>query len=82
MHEMKLRVQVLRPRSRAVCVDPCHWSDGRHNYVAVSLQERRAAMQVMLGVSLQARWDATLVATIMGNRIGVHNEKNDNKYVQ
>ena len=67
MHEMKLRVQVLRPRSRAVRVEPCHWSEGRHNYVGVSLQERRATMQVMLGVSLQARWDATLVCIIILN---------------
>ena len=63
-HEIKLRVQVLRPasgRSRAAHVEPCHWSEGHHNYVGVSLQERRATMQVMLGVSLRARWDATLV---------------------
>ena len=40
MHEMKLRVQVLRPasgQSRVARVDPCHWSEGRHNYVGVSL---------------------------------------------
>ena len=64
MHEMKLRVQVMRPasrRSRAARMEPCHWSEGRHNYVGVSLQEMRATMQVMLGVSLPARWDATLV---------------------
>ena len=33
MHEMKLRVQVLRPHLRAVRMEPCHWSEGRHNYV-------------------------------------------------
>ena len=59
MHEMKLCVQVLR--SRVARVEPCHWSEGHHNYVRVSLQERQATMQVMLGVSLRARWDATLV---------------------
>ena len=61
---MKLPVQVLQPasgRSRVARVEPCHWSEGRHNYVGVSLQERRATMYVMLGVSLRARWDATLV---------------------
>ena len=45
MHGMKLRVQVLRPL-RAARVEPCHWSEGRHNYVGVSLQERLATMQV------------------------------------
>ena len=66
MHVMKLCVprQVLRPHSRAVHMEPCHWSEGRHNYVGVSLQERQATMQVMLGVSLRARWDATLVIVI------------------
>ena len=34
---------------------------GCHNYVGVSLQEGRATMLVMLGLSLRARWDATLV---------------------
>ena len=34
---------------------------GHHNNVGVSLRERRATTQVMLGVSLRARWDATLV---------------------
>ena len=48
-------------RSRVARVEPCHWSEG---YVGVSLQERQATMQVMLGVSLQARWDATLVILI------------------
>ena len=57
MHAMKLRVQALRPAR----VEPCHWTDGRLNNVGVSLQERRATIQVMLGVSLRARWDATLV---------------------
>ena len=39
--------------------EPCHWSERR----GVSLRERRATMQVMPGVSLRARWDATLVNT-------------------
>ena len=42
-------------------MEPCHWSEGRHNNVG-SLQERQATTQVMLGVSLRARWDATLVS--------------------
>ena len=42
----------------------------RHNYVGVSLQEMWATMQVMLGVSLRARWDATLVIT---NQVTIHN---------
>ena len=55
MREIKLRVKTLRPasgRSRAARVEPCHCSDV---YVGVSLQERRATMQVMLGMSLRAR---------------------------
>ena len=62
MRELKLRVQVLRP---AGAIERHAWSlaIGRRgvNYVGVSLQETRATMQVMLGVSLRARWDATLV---------------------
>ena len=68
MHEIKLRVQVLRPRWRALRVEPCHWSEGHHNYVGA----RRATMQVMLGVSLRARWDATLVGPINNvDRVGI-----------
>ena len=44
------------PLTRA---EPCHWSERR----GVSLRERRATMHVMPGVSLRARWDATLVLT-------------------
>ena len=66
MHAMKLRVQALRAalasERRAA---PCHWSEGRHNNVEVSLRERRATMHVMLGVSLRARCDATLVYLTM-----------------
>ena len=42
MHEMKLRVQVLRPSRAAhmeARLEPCHWSEGRHNYVVGSQQE-------------------------------------------
>ena len=52
-------------RSQAARVEPCHWSEGRHNNVGVSLQERQATMQVMLGVSLRARWDATLISIML-----------------
>ena len=68
MHAMKLRVQALRVArwcSPAAHVEPCHWSEEHHNNVGVSLREMQATMQVMLGVSLQARWDATLVGLIM-----------------
>ena len=64
MREIKLRVKILWPasgRSPAASVEPCHWSEG---YVGVSLQERRDPMQVMLGMSRRARWDATLVISI------------------
>ena len=54
MREIKLRVQVLRPLTSGARGAWSKW------YVGVSLQEMRATMQVMLGVSLQARWDATL----------------------
>ena len=62
MHEIKLCVQALRPAR----VEPCHWSEGCHNYVGVSLWYRRATMQVMLGVSQRERWDATLVQATLG----------------
>ena len=65
MREIKLRVKILRPasgRSPAARVEPCRWSE---EYVGVSLQERRATMQVMLGMSLRERWDATLVIIII-----------------
>ena len=68
MHAMKLHVQALRRRSRAARAEPCHWAEGRHNNVGVSLRERRAKRQVMLGVSLRARWDATLVDIISNVR--------------
>ena len=56
-------------------MEPCHWSEGRHNYVGVSLQERLATMQVMLGVSLRARWDAILVTL---NDFGYDSRKKNN----
>ena len=54
--KIKLCVEVLRPlasgaRGALPLVGGVCW---------VSLQERRATMQVMLGMSLRARWDATL----------------------
>ena len=62
--KMKLRVKPCGRRSRVACADPCHWSEGCPNNVGVSLQESRATRQVMLGVSLRPRWDATLVHTM------------------
>ena len=61
MHEMKLRVQVLRPALASGSRRALPLVVGGHNYVGVSLQERRARIQVMLRVSLRARWDAILV---------------------
>ena len=61
MHAMTLRVQALR----AALAEPCHWSEGCHNNVGASLRERRATTQVRLGVSLRARWDATVVLLMM-----------------
>ena len=75
MREIKLHVKILRPasgRSPAARVEPCHLSDG---YVGVSLQEMRATMQVMLGMSLRARWDATLVILILLVTINTHCRK-------
>ena len=69
MHEMNLRVQVLQPAgmwSRAI------GRRGINKNVGVSLRERRAIMQVMLGVSLRARWDATLVIIIIIMGILLH----------
>ena len=60
-------LRVCKPcgrRSRLARAEPCHWSEGRHNNVGVSLRERRATKQVMLGVSLRAIWDANLVNII------------------
>ena len=68
MREIKLRIQVLqeaRRLSRAAHAEPCHWSEGYHYNVGGSLHERRATTQVMLGVSLRARWDPTLLIIII-----------------
>ena len=69
MHAMKLRVQALqatRRRSRAAHAERWHWSEGSHRPTNVgSLWERRATTQLMLGVSLRARWDATVVIVII-----------------
>ena len=59
MREIKLHMQVLhaaRRLSRAAHAERCHWSEGCSNNVGGSLQERHATTQVMLGVSLRARW--------------------------
>ena len=48
-------------RSPLTRTEPCHWSE----QLGVSLREMRATMQVMPGVSLRARWDATLVIIII-----------------
>ena len=61
MHEMKLRVQALRPGIASGARGALSLVVGRHNNGGVSLRDRRATMPVMLGVSLRARWDATLV---------------------
>ena len=62
MREIKFCIQVLqaaRRLSRAAHAEPCHWSEGCQ--CEGSLQERQATTHVMLGLSLRARWDATLV---------------------
>ena len=66
MREIKLHMQVLQRRgfsgerhTRSVAIS-------RRGVIIMwgSLQESRATTQVMLGVSLRARWDATLVIII------------------
>ena len=66
MHAMTLRVHGVLPLV-----------GGHHNNVGVSLRERRATTQVMLGVSLRARWDATLVQF----RSGTINKGNSKFYI-
>ena len=61
MHAMKLRVQALPAELVGDARIALPLVGGRHNNVGVSLREMRATMQVMLEVSLRARWDATLV---------------------
>ena len=63
--KMKLRGQALQPALASGAHEPYHWSEGRHNNVGMYLRERLATTQVMLGVSLRARWDATLVVIII-----------------
>ena len=36
VHEMKLRMQALRTVIARGLVEPCHWSEGRHNNVGVT----------------------------------------------
>ena len=50
-------IKASHRRSPLTRAEPCHWSERR----GVSLRERQATIQVMPGVSLRARWDATLV---------------------
>ena len=61
MHAMKLRVQALRPALARGARGALPLVGGHHNNVGVSLRERPATRQVMLVVSLRARWDVTLV---------------------
>ena len=67
MHAMKLRVQALR----AALASGARGALPLVGWVSyncwVSLRDRHATMQVMLGVSLQARWDATLVSLIQSH---------------
>ena len=65
MHAMKLRVQALRVALVSGARGALPLVGGRHNNVGVSLRERRATTQVMLGMSLRARWEATLVFSIL-----------------
>ena len=64
MHEIKLRMQVLqaaRRLSRAAHAERCHWSEGCNNNNVGLTAGKASHNQVMLGVSLWARWEATLV---------------------
>ena len=50
----------------------CDWSAGAqgvNTMLGVSLRVRRHTTQVMLGLSLWARWDTTLVYTAMYHKI-------------
>ena len=68
MREIKLRMQVLqaaRRLTRAAHAERCHWSEGCKNNVGGHCRKGEPrTTQVMLGVSLRARWDATLVQSI------------------
>ena len=57
MHEMKLRLQALQPAIARGTRGALPLVGGGHNNVGVSLRERRATMQVMLGV--HCRQDGT-----------------------
>ena len=63
MHEINLCMQVLqaaRRHSRAAHAERYHWSEGCNNNVGVTAG-KASHNQVMLGVSLRARWGAILV---------------------
>ena len=68
MRETKLPHAVLQAARRlslaSGTAERCHWPEGVI-IIWGSLQERRATTQVMLGLSLRARWDATLVILMM-----------------
>ena len=68
MREIKLHMQVLQAAkriSRAARVEPCHWPEGCNNNVGGHCRKGEPhTTQVMLGVSLRARWDATLALSM------------------
>ena len=64
MHAVKLRVQALWAALASGARGALPLVGGCNNNVGVSLRERQAITQVMLGLSLRARWDTTIV-TIM-----------------
>ena len=71
MREIKLHMQVLQAAkriSRAAGVEPCHWSDWsercNNNVGGHCRKGEPHTTQVMLGVSLRARWDATLALSM------------------
>ena len=66
MRDIKLRMQVLQAARRLSRAAHASLAIGRRGVIIMwgSLQEMRATAQVMLGVSLRARWDATLVILI------------------
>ena len=59
-------LQVVRRLSRAAHAEPCHLSEGCNNNVGGHCRKCEPQRKlVMLGVSLRARWDATLVMIII-----------------
>ena len=68
MRAMKLRVQALRAALASGARGALPLVGGHHNSVGVSLRKRQATTQVMLGLSLRARWDATLIHVVKQRR--------------